>query len=518
MVRRPRLMLLAALAALLSGCSTAQRVASHSPEIVPLDAEEQRFAADFRSFMDQALARLGSVPGVSVAIARSDGPIFIHGFGMADIERGVPMTPNTRVYIASSTKSFVGLAFAVLERRGAIDLDWTLAELAPDVAFDPSIRADAVTLRHLLSHTHGLDSDGMEFRLAYSGEHDPATLWRLVGRMRANGEAPLGTFDYGNLGYNLATLLIERRLGRRWQDIVRDEVLRPLGMTQTHPDGLADLRRTQPFASPYGLGASGPERVNLLKIDSNMQSAGGLFSSANDLSRWLTLQLAAHRGDRRLAIPADLVTMTHRPIGTMSQSFGRYTRAGYGLGWYSGALEGEMLYHSFGGYAGARSHVSFMPLRDLGVAIVTNDEGAGYMLVDIAAAYAYRWFQAGPEVARREADERVEQLATQAQRRRQAIAEDRARRAGRPWRLSLSPSAYSGRYCNEDYGTLTITSNDSRMAVRMGAIDTVAAPFTEADSIRLELIPGEGRPYQFEIENGRPVRLRTQDRVFERCG
>ena len=131
-----------------------------------------------------------------------------------------------------------------------------------------------------------------------------------------------------------------------------------------------------------------------------MQSAGGLFSSGNDLSRWLALQLAAHRGDRRLPIPAELVVMTHRPIGTMTQAFGPYARTGYGLGWYSGDFGGETLYHSFGGYAGARSHVSFMPSRDLGVAIVTNDEGAGYLLVDIAAAYAYRWFQAGPEAAR----------------------------------------------------------------------------------------------------------------------
>jgi CubicO group peptidase (beta-lactamase class C family) len=483
-----------------------------------LDVQEQRFVADFDAFLTQALARLGSVPGVSVAIARSDGPIFVRGYGMADIEQAVPMTPDTRVYIASSTKSFVGLAFASLERRGVIDLDWTLAELAPDAAFDPAIRADAVTLRHLLSHTHGLQSAGMEFRLAYSGEHDPATLWRLVGRMRPNSEAPLGTFDYGNLGYNLATLLIERRLGQRWQDIVRDEVLQPIGANQTHPDGLAGLRRTQPFAAPYGLGPTEPERLNLLKIDSNMQSAGGLFSSANDLSRWLTLQLAAHRGGRELPFPAEVVTMTHRPIGTMDQSFGPYRRAAYGLGWYSGPFEGETLYHSFGGYAGARSHVSFMPSRDLGVAIVANDEGAGYLLVDIAAAYTYRWFQAGSEVARREADQRVEDLVTQAQRRRQSIAEDRARRGARPWHLSLPRAAYSGRYCNADYGTLTIAADDSRIAVNMGAIDTLAAPFTDPESIRLELIPGEGRPYQFEIENGRPVRLRTQERVFERCG
>ena len=102
--------------------------------------------------------------------------------------------------------------------------------------------------------------------------------------------------------------------------------------------------------------------------------------------------------------------------------------------------------------------------------------------------------------------------------RRQAIAEDRTRRADRPWRLSIRRAAYSGRNCNADYGTLTIAADDRRIAVNMGAIDTFATPYTEPESIRLELVPGEGRPYQFDIENGRAIRLRTQERVFERCG
>src|SRR5688572_5002815 len=88
-------LLAAGLAALLAtSCASQPDVARNAPAMAPLDAEEQRFVGDFDAFLTQALARLGSVPGVSVAIARSDGPIFVRGYGMADIERAVPMTPD----------------------------------------------------------------------------------------------------------------------------------------------------------------------------------------------------------------------------------------------------------------------------------------------------------------------------------------------------------------------------------------------------------------------------------------
>lgn len=518
MIRNSTLALLLAAVAMAS-CAPRTDLASRPPVVAALDPQEQRFTADFESFMTESLRRIGSVPGVSVAIARSDGPIYLRGFGMADIERGVPATPDARFYIASSTKSFVALAFASLERKGLIDLDWTLAELAPDVQFASGIRPREITLRHLLSHSHGLNSQGMEHRLAYSGEHDAATLWRLLGRVTPNTQQPLGTFNYGNIGYNIAAMLVERRLGRRWQDILQEEVLGPLGATQTHAQGLEALRRTQPFAAPYmGIGPNGPERLNLLKIDSNMQSAGGMFASANDLARWLRLQLAAHKGARDLPLPADLVAATHAPVVAMTQSFGPFARAGYGLGWYSGPFNGDTLYHSFGGYTGARSHVSFMPSRDLGVAIVTNDEGAGAMFVDIAALFAYRWFQAGPEAARSETAPLVDRLVAEAQRRVQAVAEDRARRASRTWRLTQPRAAYAGRYCNADYGTISVTLDGDRIAFNQGAMNAVATPYTDPDTMRIELIPGNGMVVAFRLEGGRAARFAIGDRTFERCG
>jgi CubicO group peptidase (beta-lactamase class C family) len=505
-------------AAAVTGCVT-RPGASAPTEARIFDEREQRFIADFQSFMDRSLTRLPSIPAVSIAVTKSSGPIYLKAFGKSDIEADVAATPNTRFYIASSTKSYLALALALMERRGELNLNWTLAELAPDTRFPPELRASEVTLRHLLSHSHGLVAPTLEFRLAYSGQHDQATLWRLLGTLRPNSKVPLGSFDYSNLGYNLAALLLERRLGRSWQQMIEDEVLRPLGASATHARGLDSLRAQKLLAAPYlGTGASGPERLSLLKVDSNMQSAGGLFASGNDLSKWLQLQLLAHRRSPSAALPADVVAATHAPVVTSSGSFGPFSRAGYGLGWYSGPFAGHTLYHSFGGYSGARSHVSFIPALDLGVAAVSNDEGAGSIFVDVAAVYVYHWFIKGREAAEQEATPLLDRLVQQAAERSKSIAEDRTRRSARPWQLSLPRAAYTGRYCNAQWGTIDVDAREDGISVRMGALNSPAAPFTQADAIRVELLPNQGVAIPFTVEKGRVTALRAFDSDFPRCG
>ena len=501
----------------LSGCATADSSAPAAQTTRALSEREQAFARDLDAFLASTLARFETVPALSVAVATSTGPIYARAHGRADIEAGRPADADTLFYIASSTKSFVGLTMALLDARGAIDLDWTLAELAPDIAFRPEVRANEVTLRHLLSHTHGLRGRMIEFRLAFSGEHDSATLWRLLGRLEPNREAPLGTFRYGNVGYNVAALLVERRLGRSWQELVETELLRPLGLGRTITRGVAEARARGDIAAPYDSAvADRTVRLYLAKEDDTMQSAGGMFSTARDMARWLQLNLAAARGVPT-PLPAAAVASTHRPIGTLDDNFEMFRRTGYGLGWYSGDHQGATMYHSFGGFAGARAHVSFIPERDLGVAVMTNDEGIGFALADIVAVYAYDWFLRGPEQAAANARSVLDRIEPRVAERRNAIAADRARRAQRTWRLTLPAAAYAGRYCSPDAGTITITESDGRLAMAMGRLRAQLDPFTEPDTARVEPVPGTGEVLRFRIENGAVVGAEGLNAAFTRC-
>ncbi len=483
-----------------------------------VQVDTRRFAADFDAFLTGLVAAFPDLPSLSVAVTRSDGTIYARSFGRADPAAGRAATPDTLYYIASSTKSFLGLAMAALDARAEIDLDWTLAQLAPDVRFAPELQADRVTLRHLLSHTHGLTGTGIAFRLAYTGDHDQATLWRQLARLQPNREAPLGTFRYTNLGYNIAALLIERRTGRRWQDIVDREVLAPLRMTRTLTQGTDRARRRLPFALPYTtLTPSGAAPVYLIKHDDTMQSAGGMFASANDIARFLAAQLGAARGRGTGRLPAAVIAGTHRPIATLDDRRGVFPATGYGLGWQSGEVNGAMLYFQFGGFPGARSHMSFMPARDVGVVALANDDGIGVPLADLAAKYAYTWFAEGPGAAAATGSQWVERFRQQFARLRAGVVTARAEQAARPWRLSQPIAAYAGRYCNEDYGTIVISDHGGRPAMAMGRLRANSTPFDRPDTVRVEPIPGEGRLLSFELAGSRAVALRYDEDRYTRC-
>lgn len=510
-------LLLAAAGLALAATAAAAQPARPAPAAAGADV--RHFAADFDAFLSGAVARFPDLPSLSVVVTRRGGTVYARSFGHADLATGRAATPDTLYYIASSTKSFLGLAMAQLAARGEIDLDWTLAELAPDVHFSPDIHADRVTLRHLLSHTHGLTGTGIEFRLAYSGEHDPATLWRQLADLEPNRQAPLGTYRYTNLGFNIAAMLVERRLHRRWQDIVDREVLAPLGMTHSLTQGTDRARRRLPFALPYTtMTPSGAAPVYLLKHDDTMQSSGGMFASANDIGRFLRAQLNAESGRGTGPLSAATIAGTHVPVGHMDEHRDLFPGSGYGLGWYSGLFGGATVYFSFGGFPGARSHMSFMPAHDLGVAALTNDDGVGAILADLAARYAYAWFAQGRAAAEAEGAQWLGRIEQEFARRRSAMAAARAEQAARPWRLSQPIAAYTGRYCSARYGTIVISDHGGRPAMAMGRLHADAGPFDRPETVRMEAIPGEGRLLSFTLENGRAMALVYDEDRYTRCG
>jgi CubicO group peptidase (beta-lactamase class C family) len=506
-------------AACLAFVATAAAAQPARPNPVPANADVRRFAADFDAFLSAAIARFPDLPSLAVVVTRRSGTVYARAFGRADIAANRAATPDTLYYIASSTKSFLGLAMAALAARGEIDLGWTLAQLAPDVHFSPDIHADQVTLRHLLSHTHGLTGTGIAFRLAYTGEHDPAALWRQLADLQPNRQAPLGTYRYTNLGYNIAAMLIERRLHRRWQDVVDREVLVPLGMSRSLTQGTDRARRRLPFAAPYTTTTpAGAAPIYLVKHDDTMQSSGGMFASPNDVGRFLRAQLNAESGRGTGRLSAATIALTHVPIGHMDEHRDLFPGTGYGLGWYSGPFGGATLYYSMGGFPGARSHMSFMPARDLGIAALSNDDGVGAILADLAAIYAYAWFGEGRDAAAATGAQWLGRIEQEFARRRAGITAARAEQAARPWRLSQPIAAYTGRYCNAHYGTIVISDHGGRPAMAMGRLRADAGPFDRPETVRMEAIPGEGRLMSFALENGRAAALVYDEDRYTRCG
>ncbi|MNY05356.1 hypothetical protein D3C86_1380740 [compost metagenome] len=175
-----------------------------------------------------------------------------------------------------------------------------------------------------------------------------------------------------------------------------------------------------------------------------------------------------------------------------------------------------MLIHHFGNFSGSRAHVSFMPERRLGVAVMVNEDAFSGDLADVVANYAYDWFASLPDI---EAvyDARLDTLIAERDRRRTGIAGAVEARAKRARTLSLPNAAYVGDYVNPAYGSLAIRETGDRLSVAIGVQQAVADYLTEPEGLRVELTPFRGEGVVFKLDaDGRPASLVYQDAVFVR--
>ena len=476
----------------------------------------EAFATAADHFISGALDAVGVVPGVAVAVVHGDDTVYLRGFGLADREADVAATPEALFYIASSTKSFTALAAVLLDARGELDLDASLAHYLPMVDFDPAVKADSVTLRHLITHTAGLDNDAIVFRTAFSGDHTLEVLLEVMNATTPSVES-LGVFSYTNLGYNILSFILDRETGMPWQDLLREMIFEPLGMDRTTAYASLPRQEGWPVAAPYfGLHPDGVKRLYLEKQDNTMQAAGGTLSTAADLARWIEVQLNDGRLDGRQVFPEAVIRATHQRHAKTDAEFGPFKRGGYGLGWYVGTYQEDQLLHHFGSFAGFRSHVSFMPEHDLGVAVVVNEGSVGSQLADLFATFAYDWWLGKPDVETKYAA-MAEPFPGMVEQQQGRIAADLARRAERQWTLSAPLEAYTGTYVSLLYGTLTITIEEGVLAARIGNLHAVSTPYTAPNTIRVEFVPFRGEVIGFELgDDGKAVRARYDDAVFER--
>lgn len=466
-------------------------------------------AADIDAFVRKAMARTEAVPGLALAVVDGEEIVLTAGYGVADIRTGAPVDVDTAFYIASATKSFTALAVAGMAARGEVSLDAPLSDWIGETGL-PAGQAAEVSLKDLLSHRSGLDNEAMAFRAAFSGDHSPGIMRGLLGATVTRDDAPHGTFGYSNAGYNLATTLLETRFGRDWRALVDDEVLAPAGMTRT----TAWISRAgvgQAIAVGH-LGDGATPRVSpLQKVDATMQSAGGLVSTAHDMARWLELQINDGVIDGRRVFPAGLIAATHDPLVTQDAVFGAYRREGYGLGWQTGRYRSDVLIHHFGNFSGSRAHVSFIPERRLGVAVLVNEDLVAGELADLVANYVYDRFAGRPDLdAVYEAE--LATLVANRDKRRAGLAAARAERAARPWLLSLPMTRYAGTYVNAEMGAVRVVENGGRMTLSIGVLTAVAEPHTRPDSVRIELVPFRGEVVTFEGAD----RLVFEGRTFVR--
>src|SRR6516225_1099375 len=224
-------------------------------------------------------------PGCAVGVSQAGEVVLRSGYGMADLERNVPVTAETVFESGSVAKQFTAAALILLAQQGKISLDDPLRKYLPEL---PDY-GTPLTIRHVLSHVSGLREWRLVAKFAGIGEGSYVLsnrdLLRMASQQRALNFTPGTAYSYTNTGFNIATILIERALanGKTFQEFTREAIFEPLQMTHTR--WRDDFRVVVPNrALAYGP-APGGGWIQQTPIE-NIIGAGGMLSTVGDWLLW----------------------------------------------------------------------------------------------------------------------------------------------------------------------------------------------------------------------------------------
>ena len=306
------------------------------------------------------------LPGVAVAVAIDGRPVYRGGFGLANMELPVLLTPATRMRIGSTTKHFAALAFLLLCEDGRASLEAQVGEYVPRL--HPV--NGAVTMRALMGHTSGL-RDVFQVSMFMHGIGRTISDAQLLECYRQIDDREFSAgagWSYNNGGYLLLTAAIERITGQRLEDVLEQRIFAPAGMYDTR------LRRWDSdfLSNSAALHMLDPRRgYTKATMGMELTGAGGIVSTMDDMVRWLR-----HMDAPVIGSPATWRAL--RSPGALADG----TPTSYGFGLVAQRYRGVATLSHAGGVFGGNSQMIKVPAAGLDISIATNRADAN--AIDLA--------------------------------------------------------------------------------------------------------------------------------------
>lgn len=441
--------------------------------------------------------------GTAVAIVK-DGKIVYQGyFGYADIKAKIKVKDTTAFYLASITKPLFALSMLLMEKNGDIKENTTMAEMFPSLDF-PYIDKDSIEVKHLVSHTHALANPPLEETLAFTGQHNKLQRQRLASASKKDNANTLGQYQYSNVGYNLLSVWVENKFQQDWQKTLEQLVYQPLSMD--HTSSYISDAGTKGFdvARPYHLYADNPKEVMPFeKSDATLQAAGGTFSTAKDMAKFLIAQLNQGQVFDKQIFPAEVIKKSHQKLATNDLQYRDFVRKGYAWGWYIGPYKGQQTYHHFGGIAGSHTHTSFMLEHNIGLVVLNNEETvAGPMTAGIAdIAYSILLDQGDVNNITESHIQamKVSWKNIQADIRQTNDTHEK-RNASRTMQLTQDKVNYTGVFHNPLWGELNVNLlKNNELEFTLGEMKAVATAAKRPNELRIQFPIGSGKIAAYKI-------------------
>lgn len=295
-------------------------------------------------------------PGCAVGVFQDGKIVYERGYGMADLEHDIPITPASVFYVGSVSKQFTAMAAALAIQQGHLSADDPIRKYLPEL---PAY-ADAIRIRDLVHHTSGLRDYNTLLSIAgRRGDeaYDNPTVLRMTARQKALNFDPGSEYLYSNTGYTLLATVVERATKTPFAAYAHEQIFRPLGMTVSHFHTDSG-RLVKGRANAYAVGQSGTR----LDTPSNERAgAGGVFTSIRDLLHWDENFYTGRVGGK------DLIEQVQTP-GTLKNGEPLTYAWGLQVGNYRGA---RIVEHS-GSLGGYRAHLTRYPGHHTSFAALCN--------------------------------------------------------------------------------------------------------------------------------------------------
>jgi CubicO group peptidase (beta-lactamase class C family) len=296
-------------------------------------------------------------PGCALGVTRNGVVAYEHGYGTANLDLAVPISPASVFDAASVSKQFTAMSVLLLAGQGKLSLDDDVGKFIRD--WGP--REHPVTIRHLLTHTSGLRE---AFTLQGLAPDTPEGIQQKIVPILASARGfnfpPGAKFEYNNGAYLLLAAIAERVSGQPFPAFAEANIFKPLGMTHTHFHD--DAARIVPDrATGYSRAGDG-FRVAVRTYTDTVVGNAGLFTTVGDLLRWEQNLAEVRLGDPKLVAE----------MQTPSVATGWSEASEYGFGVEIGRHRGLRTIGHGGGDEGRRSYVVRYPERGLAIAVLCN--------------------------------------------------------------------------------------------------------------------------------------------------
>uniref|UniRef100_UPI003216E9CC serine hydrolase domain-containing protein n=1 Tax=uncultured Draconibacterium sp. TaxID=1573823 RepID=UPI003216E9CC len=334
--------------------------------VLTLAAKEDYSRICFSETFDKidSIVKTNELPGISICIINKDSVLECYFDGYSNIEDSIKVDGHTAFKIGSITKTFIGLAFHKLSYEGKIDLSQPVKEIVPEVEFkNPWHSNHPIRIIHLLEHTAGFDD--IYVNDVSLDDISSIPIYDVLKKQKKQLVArwqPGSFSSYSSTGYTLLGYILEKVTGMRYEEYLINEILKPIGMKNTSP-----YLNQFPYSQTV---CYEKKSIALRPICFYARPAGSMFSTANDMNKFLRFLLKNESNGESVYLPVEVVRNAEKITTNLASKKG--IEIGMGSGIFSTFKNGTIWNYHNGGGPGCTASLYYCKEKQIGFCILTN--------------------------------------------------------------------------------------------------------------------------------------------------